>query len=62
MAKRYFADNGIEYREADVSDDREALREMVEMTQQYGVPVIRVGNRARIGWNPQQFEKLRSAA
>lgn len=58
VAKRYLDDAGIEYTECDVHADRTALREMVLMTGQHGVPVIRVGTRAMIGWDPGEFEEL----
>lgn len=58
MAKRYFAESGIAYRDVDVASDRSGLREMVTLTGQYGVPVIRVGDRPMVGWNPQEFRKL----
>lgn len=58
MAKRYFAENGIAYEEADVSADREALKEMVTTTGQYGVPVIAVGEKAMVGWGPAEFKEL----
>lgn len=59
MAKRYFVEHGVAFRELDVSLDRRALREMVVMTGQHGVPVIRVGEKAMIGWDPAEFERLR---
>ncbi len=31
---------------------------MVTMTGQYGVPVIQVGDKAMVGWNPAEFEKM----
>lgn len=61
MAKRYFAENGIEFADVDVATNSEALKEMVVMTGQYGVPVIRVGEKAMVGWDPKEFERLRQA-
>lgn len=60
MAKRYFAERGIEFTEADIITDLEARRRMVLMTGQYGVPVIQVGEHAMIGWDKAEFERLRS--
>lgn len=57
-AKAYLSDNEIEYLEADIITDLEARREMVLMTGQYGVPVVLVGEKAMIGWNPSEFEEL----
>jgi len=60
-AKAYLADNEIEFVEADIISDLEARREMVLMTGQYGVPVVLVGTRAMIGWDPKEFEQLWNA-
>lgn len=57
-AKAYLTDNDIEFVEADIVNDLEARREMVLMTGQYGVPVLLVGGKAMIGWNPTEFEQL----
>lgn len=57
-AKRYMSEHGVRYTEVDVSKDRAGLRRMVTMTGQYGVPVILVGERAMVGWNPAEFEAL----
>ena len=58
MAKRYFAQHGVRYTDVDVSADRAGLREMVATTGQYGVPVIRVGDKAMIGWDAAEFQRL----
>jgi glutaredoxin len=60
VAKRYFAEQGVTYREIDVATDARGRREMVLMTGQNGVPVVRVGERAMVGWDPREFELLRS--
>jgi len=31
---------------------------MVKVTGQYGVPVIMVGEKAMVGWNPTEFKKM----
>ncbi len=58
MAKRYFAERGLDYVDMDVSRDRAALKDMVTTTGQYGVPVIRVGDKAMVGWDKGEFERL----
>ena len=60
MAKRYFVERSIEFTEADIITDLDARRRMVLMTGQYGVPVIQVGEHAMIGWDKDEFERLRS--
>jgi glutaredoxin 3 len=51
VAKRYLAERSVDFSEVD-------LREMVLMTAQHGVPVLRVGEKAMVGWNPEEFERL----
>ena len=60
MAKRYFAELGIEYAERDILADLDARRRMALMTGQFGVPVVEIGEHAMIGWDPDEFERLRS--
>ena len=58
MAKRYLEEHGLPYREVDIINDKRGRQEMVRMTGQYGVPVIRVGERAMTGWDKAEFERL----
>jgi glutaredoxin 3 len=58
VAKRYFAEHGVEFEDVDVSMDRRGLREMVMTTGQYGVPVILVGEKAMVGWDEGEFQRL----
>ena len=58
IAKAYLKDNDIEFTEIDVTTDARGRREMVTMTGQNGVPVILVGEKALIGWNQNEFERL----
>lgn len=57
-AKAYFRDNDIEFVEVDIVNDLAGRREMVTMTGQYGVPVVLVGHKTLVGWNPGEFERL----
>jgi glutaredoxin 3 len=58
VAKRYLESRGLPYREVDIVKDLRGRQEMVRMTGQYGVPVIRVGERAMTGWDKGEFERL----
>lgn len=58
VAKAYLKDNDIPFIDVDVSRDRAGLREMVTMTGQHGVPVLLVGQKAMVGWNPAEFDRL----
>lgn len=57
-AKAYLRREGYEFEEIDIMEDRRGLRQMIMTTGQHGVPVLMVGGRAMIGWNPEQFEEL----
>lgn len=58
MAKEYFKENGIEYKEHDVSQDAEARAEMVEKSGQMGVPVIMINGELVVGFNQGRIEQL----
>jgi glutaredoxin len=58
VAKRYFAEKNIDFVEVDVATSGRARREMVLMTGQQAVPVIRVGGHAMVGWDVREFEML----
>lgn len=58
QAKSYFAKRGLDFVDLDVSQDRAALKDMVTVTGQYGVPVIRVGDKAMVGWDKDEFDKM----
>jgi alkyl hydroperoxide reductase subunit F len=58
VAKNYFVENKIAYREFDVSSPGSARREMALMTGGAAVPVIKVGAYAMTGWDEAEFLKL----
>ena len=60
LAKEYFAENNVEYTTHDVgpSGDQAKRAEMVEMTGQLGVPVIRIGDDVVIGFNKEKIAEL----
>lgn len=51
LAKRYFADHGINFVEYDVARDREKLAEMQSVSHQLGVPVIVIGSEVFVGFD-----------
>ena len=42
MAKEFFKENGVEYKELNVAVDEKARDEMVQKSGQLGVPVIEI--------------------
>jgi glutaredoxin-like YruB-family protein len=51
MAKKLFKKNNIEYIEYNVKDDLKKREEMVELTEQRGVPVIVIDGRWGVGYD-----------
>ncbi len=58
MAKDYFKENNISYEEFDVAADMAKRKEMVDMTKQLGVPVIRIDDSVIVGFNKPKVMEL----
>ncbi len=61
MAKEYFKANDVAYTEFDVASDPQKRMEMVEMTGQMGVPVIRIGDDVVVGFDEEKVAELLAA-
>ena len=57
-AKEFFKENNIEFTEHVVAADAEKREEMIEMTSQMGVPVIRIGDDVVIGFDEPKVKEL----
>ncbi len=57
MAKRYFREKGIKFRDVDVSRDPVAARDMVRRSGQQGVPVIDIGGKIVVGFDRVKIDK-----
>tara|TARA_B100001989_G_C24308749_1_gene349387 strand:+ start:211 stop:456 length:246 start_codon:yes stop_codon:yes gene_type:complete len=57
-AKEFFGENSVEYTEHDVAADAEKRQEMIDMTGQMGVPVIRIGDDVIIGFDEGKVKEL----
>lgn len=62
MAKEFFKEHSIQYAEYDVAADPVRRGEMVEMTGQLGVPVIRIDNAIMVGFNRTKVAELLGVA
>ncbi len=60
LAKEWFKEKGLTYEEYNVGSDIEKRKEMVEMTGQLGVPVIKIGEDIIVGFNPNKIEEILS--
>jgi len=54
----YFRQQGVRFREVDVSRDEAALRDMVRRSGQQGVPVIQIGGRIVVGFDRPKIDRL----
>jgi glutaredoxin-like YruB-family protein len=62
MAKDWLNEKQIPFVDYNVGEDKEKRKEMVEMTGQLGVPVIRIGDDVMIGFNQEQMAKILGVA
>lgn len=57
-AKNFFKEKGVQFEDVDVSRDRARAIEMVEKSGQMGVPVVAIGGKIIVGFQPTVFEEL----
>lgn len=57
-AKDFFKENNVEFTEHDVATDLDKRTEMIDMTGQMGVPVIRIGDDVIIGFDEPKIKEL----
>jgi glutaredoxin 3 len=58
MAKEWLTAKGMPYTDYNVAADMDKRKEMVEITGQLGVPVIKIENDVMIGFNPDKMAQL----
>ena len=57
-AKEFFDENKVTYTDYDVASDMEKRSEMIDMTGQMGVPVIRIGDDVVVGFDEEKVKEL----
>ncbi|MFB6100735.1 MAG: glutaredoxin family protein, partial [Candidatus Nanohalobium sp.] len=55
--KDWLDEEGYDYEEHNVADDREKAKEMMQKTGQRGVPQTFVGDEAVVGFQPEKIQK-----
>lgn len=58
MAKEFFKKNNIQFEDYNVSEDSAKREEMINKTQQMGVPVIEIDGQYIIGFDQRKIEEL----
>jgi glutaredoxin 3 len=62
LAKDWLSSKNIPFTDYNVGEDMDRRKEMVEMTGQLGVPVIRIGDDVMVGFNQEQMAKILEVA
>jgi glutaredoxin 3 len=62
MAKAFFKEHGVEYTDFNVAEDLEKRKELVEKSQQMGVPVIFIDGEMVIGFDEDRLAQLLEVA
>jgi len=57
-AKRYLRENGISFKEIDVSRNQKAAQDMLRKTGQQGVPQLWINNRPVVGFDRSKIDRL----
>lgn len=57
-AKAFFDEHKVAYTDIDVAADIEKRKEMIDMTGQMGVPVIRIGDDVVVGFDEAKIREL----
>jgi glutaredoxin 3 len=56
--KEFLKEHNIEFEDIDVSQNREALQEMVQKSGQMGVPVVDINGQIVVGFNREKISNL----
>lgn len=57
-AKEFFKENNIQYDDYNVAEDTEKRKEMITLTGQMGVPVIKIGDDVVVGFDEGKVREL----
>jgi glutaredoxin-like YruB-family protein len=57
MAKEYFKNNKIEFKEIDVASDPKAAEEMIKKSGKMGVPQIEIDGKIIVGFDKEEIDK-----
>jgi len=58
MAKDYFNEKKVEFTDYDVAVDLAKRKEMVDVSKQMGVPVIKIDDQIIVGFNQAKIDQL----
>ena len=56
--KAYLSGRGIEFQERDVSQDQNAVQDLVHKYQSRSTPTLIIGEQVMIGFDPERLDEL----
>lgn len=56
--KQYLTEKGFQYEDINVAEDKKAAQEMIDKTNQMGVPVAEIGDQIVIGFDKAKIDQL----
>jgi glutaredoxin len=62
MAKDFFTDHNVVFTDINVGENLEGRKEMIDLTGQMGVPVIRIEDDVIVGFDEGKLRELLSIA
>jgi glutaredoxin-like YruB-family protein len=57
-AKQYFIQKKVKFTEVDVTKNQSAIKDLIRLTGQTGVPVILIDNKPVVGFDKAKIDKL----
>jgi glutaredoxin len=57
MAKKYLREQGVKFKDVDVSRDQTAARDMLKRSGQQGVPVLDIGGKIVVGFDRPKIDQ-----
>jgi len=57
MVKAFLNEKGVEFKDIDVSADRDAAKKMIDKSGQMGVPQIEINDKIIVGFNKEALER-----
>jgi glutaredoxin len=58
MAKKFLAENNVQFEDVDVSSNQSAAQEMISKSGQMGVPVLDIDGQIIVGFNKGKIKEL----
>ena len=60
-AKEYLQQKGVQYEDFNVAEQKDKLQEMVDISGQRGVPVLKIGDQVVVGFNQPKIDQALGA-